>query len=168
MRICILGLFIVALAASPAAALPGGHGGGGGGPSTVGTLHITNQCDDAVAVSVGGGGAFPLEPGASIDQTFYLPKGSSATPSVTASLTSDPTVTTTAQCTVTSGKTTRVQITSSTSGGQIVLSIGSKSPGNAGLAREARVVFCSMGVLSILLWLGSRLGRAPRPQRHSK
>src|SRR5262249_16472348 len=121
-----------------------------------------NQCDDAVAVTVNGGTVITLEPGASTDQNFFLPKGSSVTPSVTASLSSDPTVTTTAQCTVSSGKTTKVQITNSPSGGQGSLSITSKSPGNASLSREARVVFCSAGVLSILLWLGSRLGRAPR------
>jgi hypothetical protein len=43
-----------------------------------------------------------------------------------------------------------------------VLSITSKSPGNASLSREAQVMFCSAGVLSVLLWLGTRLGRAPR------
>jgi hypothetical protein len=160
MRTSILGLFLVFLAASPAAA---GHGGGGGSKPSIGTLHITNRCDDAVAVSVNGDTPVTLEPGASTDQAFWLPKGSSVTPSVTASLSSDPTVTTTAPCTVTSGKTTTVQVASSTSGGQIVLSISSKSPGNASLSREARVMFCSAGVLSVLLWLGTRLGRAPRP-----
>jgi hypothetical protein len=163
MRRSIFGLFIAALTVSPAVALAGHGGGGGNQKPNLGTLHVTNQCDDAVAVTVNGGTATPLEPGASIDQTFFVLKGDSVTPSVTASLVSDPTVTTSAQCSVTQGKTTKVSITSSSSGGQIVLSITSKSPGNASLSREARVMFCSMGVLSILLWLGTRLGRCPRP-----
>ena len=163
MRRSIFGLFIVALTVSPAVTLAGHGGGGGNQKPNLGTLHVTNQCDDAVAVTVNGGTATPLEPGASIDQTFFVLKGDSVTPSVTASLVSDPTVTTSAQCSVTQGKTTKVSITSSSSGGQIVLSITSKSPGNASLSREARVMFCSMGVLSILLWLGTRLGRCPRP-----
>src|SRR5262245_36987085 len=162
MRTSILGLFIAALTVSPAVALAG-HGGGGGQKPNVGTLHVTNQCDDAVAVTVNGGTATTLEPGASMDQTFFVLKGDSVTPNVTASLVSDSTVTTSAQCSVTQGKTTKVSITSSSSGGQIVLSITSKSPGNASLSREAQVMFCSMGILSILLWLGTRLGRAPRP-----
>jgi hypothetical protein len=162
MRRSIFGLFIAAFIVSPAIALAGHGGGGGNQKPNVGTLHVTNQCDDAVAVTVNGGTATTLEPGASTDLTFFVVKGSSVTPIVTASLVSDPTVTTSAQCSVTQGKTTKVSITSSTSGGQTALSIGSKSPGNAMLSREARVAFCSMGVLSILLWLGTRLGRAPR------
>jgi len=161
MRRSILGLFVAALTVSPAVALAG-HGGGGGQKPNLGTLHVTNQCDDAVAVTVNDGPATTLEPGASMDQTLFAFKGGSATPSVTASLVSDPTVTTSAQCSVNQGKTTKVTITSSTSGGQIVLSISSKSPGNASVSREARVAFCSMGVLSVLLWISTRLGRAPR------
>jgi uncharacterized protein YfaS (alpha-2-macroglobulin family) len=166
MRTCILAFFITGLTVTPTVAWAG-HGGGGGGPPKilVGTLRITNQCDDAVAVRVNGGTPVTLEPAASTEQTFSLFKGSSTTASVQASLVSDPTVSAEAQCTVSAGKTTRVQITSSIgSNGQVVLSITSRTPGNASLSREARLLMCSSGGLGILLLLGTLLGRGPRKQ----
>jgi len=124
MRTFVLTLCLVVLTASPGAAFAR-RGGGGNINLRLGTLRITNQCDDAVAVSVNGGTAVTLEPGASTTRLFgFATSVNPSTETVQASLVSDPSVSASKKCTVRVGKTTNVGITSSIGrSGQVVLSL---------------------------------------------
>src|SRR5262245_23186149 len=74
MRSTIFTVLLFGLTASPAWAMPGG-GGHGGNKSSLGTLHIVNQCDHAVEFSVNGSAQPTLAPLEVRDLAFRIFSG---------------------------------------------------------------------------------------------
>jgi hypothetical protein len=147
-------LVILGLMAGRAWALPG-EGPGGGNPKQQATLRVVNQADAPVEVSVSNSKA-TLEPGG-VHTVIVDVKGKGEV-GMHAKLAGPPGVGDHEKCPVQSFLTTTATITSDGT----ALSITCLAPGFAMLSRESGVILASSSCLLSLLWLGCRLGRAPR------